>query len=104
MEDLERLRNSWRPVGFESMSDEQALNALTTAEEMAFAVQNFFPMRLTHTESGEDAVVDFASMMSLAEPVKAIPLLLSTKRYEMTEAARRFFQLKIALFMARPPA
>lgn len=86
------------------MSDEQALNALTTTEEMAFAAQNIFPMRLTRPEPGEDAVVDFASMMSLAEPAKAIPILLTTKQFEMTEAARRFFQLKISLFMARPPA
>jgi hypothetical protein len=103
-ERLERLRNSWRPVGFESMSDEEALSALDTTDDMAFADYNFFPLRLTVNGVGQDMVVDFASMMSLAEPKKAVPFLLSTKKFQMTDTARRFFQLKIALFMARPSA
>jgi hypothetical protein len=96
------LKDSWRPVGFESMSDEQALRALEGNDDLAFANYNFFPMRLALDGKEQDVVVDFASMTSVAEPRKAIPRLLSTKMFQLTDAARQFFQLKIALFMARP--
>jgi hypothetical protein len=97
------LKDSWRPVGFEAMSDEEAQRALDERDDLAFANYNYFPMRLSINEQEQEFIVDFASMTSLAEPKKAIPQLVSTKMFELSNAARQFFQLKTALFMARPP-
>ncbi len=85
------------------MSDDEAMTALNESDGLAFANYNMFPMRLTVDGLEKDVVVDFAAMVSLADPNKSIPQLISTKMFELNDAARQFFQLKVALFMARPP-
>jgi hypothetical protein len=102
-ESLQALRDCSRPIGFGSMSDEEALQALETSDEMAFANYNFYPMRLKLGDVDQDCVVDFASIASLSDTKTAIPHLISTKQREMNDTARKFFQLKISLFIARPP-
>lgn len=96
-EDARIIRESWRPIstGPESTGAEEATKS--------FANYNLFPMVMTISGVKQDVVVDFASMISLADPKKAIGHLVSTKLLEMTDEARRFFQMKIALFMGRPP-
>lgn len=84
------------------MSDGEALGALDKADELAFANYNMFPMRLPIDGTERDVVVDFAAMASLADPAKSMPELISNKLFELNDAARHFFQLKIALFMGRP--
>lgn len=86
------------------MSDDEAIEALARADGLAFANYNMFPMHLKIDETERDVVVDFAAMASLAEPTKSITVLKSTKMFELNDAARTFFQLKVSLFMARPPA
>lgn len=96
------IKESWRPIGFEDMTDDEGLGALSEGGELSFANYNMFPMRLSLNDIEQDVIVDFAAMASLADPKNSIPALLLAKRFELNDAARQFFQLKIALFMARP--
>lgn len=49
-----------------------------------------------------DVVIDFSSLISMGQPVRVIPMLREKKLYEMDDAMRVRFKMKLAAFVGRP--
>ncbi|QCB97102.1 hypothetical protein E5206_09315 [Arthrobacter sp. PAMC25564] len=71
---------------------------------LAFTHLNLFPFPLTAlNDSGElNVVADLSAMTSLGPAPLAIKQLAGSKKFELTENARKDFRTKLAVFLGRP--
>ncbi|QSZ53082.1 hypothetical protein AYX19_08775 [Paenarthrobacter ureafaciens] len=68
-----------------------------------FSFLNLFPLPLPGSDGDTlNLTADLSAMTSMGPAVAAIDRLLGSKKFELTEAARKDFRTKLAVFVGRP--
>ena len=69
-------------------------------EDGSYDYINLFPLKFSN-DPADWRVADFSGLTSIASPRKATPVLLKSKRFEMTDETRVNFGNKLASFFIR---
>lgn len=73
------------------------------AGQLSFSYLNLFPLSLPSPEGSKTYVTaDLSAITSIAPAPLAIDRLLGSKKFELTEVARKAFRTKLAVFVGRP--
>lgn len=79
----------------------QTIMSSHTPVNEAMEFINLFPLVLEDSSGAKDVVVDFSAIISFGPPRDTSESLNSTKMFEMTDAERRLFKMKLAAFVGR---
>jgi hypothetical protein len=88
---------------FPDLGSDDSLALISSAvlgEDGSYDYINLFPLKFSN-DPVDWRIVDFSGMTSIASPRKATPVLLKSKRLEMTDETRVHFGNKLAAFFIR---